>query len=69
MPTEIRPWEEITIDFMRELLESDGFNPILIVIDRLSKMQRYLPAKTTQTAEDVVNIYITDIWRHYKLHK
>ena len=55
------------MDFVGELPESDGFNAILVVTDRFTKMQRYLPARTTWTAEDVANIYITDIWRHYGL--
>ena len=57
------------MDFVGELPGSDGFNAILVVTDRFTKMQRYLPARTTWTAEDVANIYITDIWRHYGLPK
>ena len=30
-------------------------------------MQRYMPAKTTCTAEDIANVFITDVWRHYRL--
>ena len=69
MLTGIRPWEEIDMDFVGELPESDRFNAILVVTDRFTKMQRYLPAKTTWTAEDVANIYISDIWRYYGLPK
>ena len=67
MPTEVRPWEEIAMDFMGELPESDGWNAILVITDRFTKMQRYIPAKTTWTAEDIANVYITDVWRHYGL--
>ena len=67
MPTEVRPWEEIAMDFVGELPESDGWNAILVITDRFTKMQRYIPAKTTCTAEDSANVYITDVWRHYRL--
>lgn len=65
MPTGNLPWEEIAMDFMGELPDSEGFNAVLVITDRFTKMQRYIPAKTTWTAEDVASVYITDIW---KLH-
>jgi len=61
------PFEEIAMDFVGELLESEGFNAILVITDRFTKIQHYIPAKTTWTAEDVANIYITEIWRLYRL--
>ena len=67
MPTGIRPWEEIAMDFVGELPESEGFNAILVITDRFTKMQRYIPARTTWTAEDIANVYITDVWRCYGL--
>ena len=67
MPTGERPFEEIAMDFVGELLESEGFNAILVVTDRFTKVQHYIPAKTTWTAEDVADSYINDIWKLYGL--
>ena len=61
MPTGERPFEEIAMDFVAELLESEGFNAILVVTDRFTKVQHYLPAKTTWTAANVADTYINDI--------
>ena len=61
MPTEEHPFEEIVIDFVRELPESEGFNAILVVTDWFTKVQHYIAAKTTWTAEDVAHSYINDI--------
>ena len=47
MPTKERPWEEIAMDFIGELPESDGYNTILVAIDHFTKMQLYIPAKTS----------------------
>ena len=69
MPTGIRPWEEIAMDLVRQLREYDGFNTILLGADRFTKMQRYLSAKTSCTAEDMASIFDNDIWRHYALPK
>ena len=57
------PFEEIAMDFIGELPESEAFNAILVVIDWFTKVQDYVPAKTTWTAEDVTNSYINDIWK------
>jgi len=67
MPTGERPFEEIAMDFVGELPESEGFNAILVVTDRFTKVQHYLPAKTTWTAADVAAMYINEIWRLYGL--
>ena len=67
MPTGVRQWEQIAMDFVGELPESDGWNVILVITDRFTKMQRYIPAKTTCIAEDIANVYIMDVWRHYGL--
>ena len=63
MPTRERLFEEIAMDFVGELPESEGFNAIIVVTDRFTEVQHYIPAKTTWTAEDVADSYINDIWK------
>ena len=67
MLTGERPFEELAMDFVGELPELEGFNAILVVTDRFTKVQHYLPAKTTWTAADVANAYINEIWRLHGL--
>ena len=64
-----RPWKEIAMDFVEELLKSDGYNAILVITDHFTKMQYYILDKTSWTSEDVVNAYLYDIWRLYGLFK
>ena len=47
MPTGERPFEEIAVDFVGELPQSEVFNAILVVTDRFTKVQHYIAAKTT----------------------
>ena len=63
MLTRERPFEEIAIDFLTELPQSEGFNAILVVIVRFIKVEHYIPAKTTCTAEDIADSYINDMWK------
>ena len=67
MATGERPVEEIAKDFIGELLESEGFNAILVVTDRFIKVQHYVPGKTTCTAAGVANAYINEIWWLHEL--
>ena len=67
MPTGEHPFEEIAMHFVGKLPESEASNAILVVTDRFTKVQHYIPAKTTWTAEDVANSYINDIWKLYGL--
>ena len=62
MPTGERHFVEIAMDFVGELPESEGCDAILVVTDRLTKVQHYLPANPTWTAADVANSHINDIW-------
>ena len=67
MPTGERPCEAIAMDFVGELPESEVFNAILVVTDRFTKVQHYILAKTTWTAEDMADSYIYDICTLYGL--
>ena len=46
------------MDFIGELPELEGWNAILVITDRFTKMQKYISATTTRTAEDIANVYI-----------
>ena len=67
MPTGERPFQEIAMDFVSELPESAGFNEILVVTDRFTKVQHYLPVKTTCTVADVAHACINEIWHLHGL--
>ena len=67
MPTGESPSEEIVMDFVGELPDSEGFNAILVVTDRFTKVPYYIPANTTGIAEDVANSYMNDTWKLYGL--
>ena len=53
--------------FIRDFPKSEAFNAILVVTDRFAKVQNYIVAKTTYTAEDVTYSYINDIGKLYSL--
>ena len=69
MPNQIpsRHWEVISIDTIRELPESKGYNTILVVVDRLSKCIHAMPTVTTIDSAGVVCLFLEHVWRHHGL--
>lgn len=57
----VRPWYSLSMDLVTGLPESNGFNAILVIVDRLSKMADYIPCRDTTTAQDVAQLYVDHI--------
>src|SRR4051812_16241276 len=60
-----RPWQIISMDIIGELLESQGFNAIFIVIDHFSKQIHAILINMSLTAEGYAQIFRDHI---FKLH-
>ncbi|PRP74592.1 retrotransposon nucleocapsid protein, partial [Planoprotostelium fungivorum] len=56
-------WTSVTIDFMVELPECQGFNAIMVVVDRFTKMSHFIPCKNTITSEEAACLYIDRVFR------
>jgi len=52
-PIPVQNWTDIAIDFVINLPESEGYNAILLVIDRLSKERYYIPCLTKENGTDI----------------
>jgi hypothetical protein len=48
-----KPWESISMDFISGLTNVDGYNAILVVVDRFSKMNIYIPTGTNADMHEV----------------
>ena len=55
------------MDFITGLPESNGYNAILVVVDRLTKMAHYIPTCEDTNSEKVVRLYFDNIFRLYSL--
>ncbi|KAH0604594.1 uncharacterized protein H6S33_006262 [Morchella sextelata] len=53
LPIPQQLWQEISIDFFTGLPESEGYDAIMVVVDRLTKIRNLLPCNTTVNFEDV----------------
>jgi hypothetical protein len=46
------PWESVSMDFMVSLPPSRGFDAIMVVVDKFSKMAHFIPTKDNATAQE-----------------
>jgi len=60
------PWQSIAMDFITELLLSEGCDQLWVVIDRFTKMAHFIPLKEKAVA-DLTKIFAREIWRFHGL--
>ncbi len=61
------PWQDISADFITDLPESNGFNTILVVVDRFSKEVVFIPTDKTVTALGTAKLYRDNVWKVHGL--
>src|SRR5258708_5713032 len=59
-----RCWQVISVDMIRELLDSKGYNAVLMVVDRLSKQIHAIPTVTSLDSARVAWLFLEHIWHH-----
>src|SRR5258707_10482838 len=52
---------------IRELLDSKGYNAILMVVDHLSKQIHAVPTVTSLDSAGVARLFLEHVWRHHGL--
>ena len=63
-----RPWESIGMDNLGSVPKSAfGKDMILIVIDRLTKMARFIPTYNSIISKGIVNLFLWEVFRHHGL--
>ena len=63
LETPSRPWESVGMDLITGLPVSEGFDAIVTVVDRFSKMVHFIPAKKTVTAQETADLFIRNVFR------
>jgi hypothetical protein len=66
MPVPERRWADISVDFVVNLPESEGYKNVMVVVDRLSKY-RYLILCSKIEALDVARMFLRHVWCNYGL--
>jgi len=64
-----KPWMHISADFITKLPLAQGYNSILVVVDRLTKMVHFIPTTERTLAEGLVRLFRDNVWKLYELPK
>ena len=57
LPVPERRWQDISVDFVVDLPESEGYTNVIVVVDRLSKFRYMIPCKRIEAA-NVANMFL-----------
>ena len=68
-PNEIpeKLWQYISVDFIMKLLLSKGYDSILVVCDRFSKMSHFVVTTEKTMAEELARLFRDNVWKLYGL--
>ena len=61
------PWMDISVDFITDLPLSNGYDSILVVVDRFSKEVKFIPCNKTVTALKTAKLYLFHVWKYHRL--
>ena len=64
---ELHPWDTASVDFIVELLESNGKDAIMVVVDSVTKHSHFVSTITTLTAAGTAQLYLQHVWKHHRL--
>jgi len=71
MPNSIpeKPWTHILADFITKLLLAQGYNLILVVVNKLMKMIHFIPTTEKTLAKGLARLFRDNMWKLYGLPK
>ena len=70
LPVPEKPWVDLTIDFVVGLPRSQGYNAILMVVDRLLKKRHYIPCTEQNDGtneEATATMFLRFVWCYHGL--
>jgi hypothetical protein len=69
LPIPERPWESVSMDFMVSLPPSRGFDAIMVMVDRFSKMAHFILTEESAMAQETGRLFFTHMFKHHGLPK
>jgi len=57
-----RKWSSISLDLVTGLSISNGFDALLVVVDRLSKIAYYIPTTTEVNSKGIARLFLDNIF-------
>src|SRR5258705_2067592 len=55
-------WSSVSLDFITRLSMSNGFDALLVMVDRLSKMAHYIPTTFNVNSKQLAKLFFDNIF-------
>lgn len=65
IPAAEAPWKQVTTDFIVKLPNSAGFDTILVVVDKNTKLAHFIPTTETIDSNGTAMLYLHHVWKHH----
>jgi len=62
-----KPWSHISVDFITKLLLAQGYDSILVVVDRLTKIVYFIPTIEKTTVGGLARLSRDNVWKLHSL--
>ena len=69
LPIPDPPWDTASVDFIVQLLESNGKDAIMVIVDFVTKWSHFVSTVTTLSAARTAQLYLRHVWKHHGLPK
>ena len=60
------PWQDVSMDLIVHLPQSQTFNAIFVIVDRFSKMAHFIPTQTQINAPELAQLFLDNIVRLHR---
>ena len=64
IPTAHAPWKRISVDFIVKLSISSGYDSVMVVVDKNTKLGHFIFTMKTIDSQDSALLYLHHIWKH-----
>ena len=62
-------WKSVTLNYITGLPETQGYDAILVVVGRLSKMAHYISTTKEINAQETARMLLHHVWKYHRTPK
>ena len=59
------PWKRISADFIGKLPKNEGYDSIMVVVDKNTKLAHFIPTKEIIDSNGTASLYLYNVWKHH----
>jgi hypothetical protein len=63
------PWSLISMDFIMDFSQSNSFDSILVVVDRLVKMVHFIPCNKSIPSKNITKLFFDNVFHYHGFFK